>query len=65
MSQLLRGHQLFCHISGGGGEGGVEKISNETGRGQKKFCDSNENVPDPYHPHLTHTSRPQFPPDNK
>ena len=23
------------------------KISDETGRGQKKFCDSNENVPDP------------------
>ena len=26
------------------------KISDETGRGQKNFCDSNENVPDPYPP---------------
>ena len=30
------------------------KISDETGRGQKNFCDSNENVPDPYPPPPPH-----------
>ena len=43
------GSSTFCHLSGGV-ERGVEKISDETGRGQKNFDDSNKNEPDPYTP---------------
>ena len=61
MSQLLRGSSTFLsHIWRGWG-GGVEKISDETGRGQKKFCDSNENVPDPYHPPPHPNTQPTTP----
>ena len=36
---------FVTYLAGVGREG--RKISDETGRGQKNFCDSNENVPDP------------------
>lgn len=42
------GHQLLCHLSGGG----FEKISDETGAGgcQKNFDDQNKNVPEAPNP---------------
>ena len=54
---------FFVTYLAGVGRGASKKISDETGRGQKKFCDSNENVPDPYHPtspkHPAHNSVPK------